>query len=103
LRRLQGPRSEPFPTTKPRLDFRPLRRDRPGQGLRITTDELLGVKPPKVERINDDSEARRMWKRFQMVSVLPERDQKAVIRLINSLVAVGASRKNGSVGEHNGR
>jgi len=26
-----------------------------------------------VERINDDSEARRMWKRFQMVSVLPER------------------------------
>jgi transcriptional regulator with XRE-family HTH domain len=73
------------------------------KALRITTDELLGVKPPKVERINDDSEARRMWKRFQMVSVLPERDQKAVIRLINSLVAVGASRKNGSVGEHNGR
>gem|GEM_PF-4361481 len=45
--------------------------------LRITTDELLGVKPPKVERMEEDSEARRMWKRFQMVSELPERDQKA--------------------------
>jgi hypothetical protein len=41
------------------------------------------------EHIDDDAEARRMWKRFQMVATLPERDQKAVIRLINSLVAVG--------------
>jgi len=40
----------------------------------VTTDELLGVKAAKVERINDDSEARRMWKRFQMVAGLPERD-----------------------------
>ena len=61
--------------------------------LRISTDELLGVQPPKVERIDDDSEARRMWKRFQAVSGLPERDQKAVIRLTHSLAAVtvGAS------------
>ena len=35
--------------------------------LRISTDELLGVKAPKVERIHDDSEARRTWKRFQIV------------------------------------
>lgn len=73
------------------------------RALKITTDELLGVKPPRVERINDDSEARRQWKRFQMVSTLPERDQKAVIRLINSLVAAGAVRKNGSVGERHAR
>lgn len=73
------------------------------KALRITTDELLGVKPPKVERIDDDSEARRMWKRFQMVSVLLERDRKAVIRLIHSLAAAGASRKDGAVGERNGR
>jgi hypothetical protein len=48
------------------------------------TDELLGVKAPKVERIHDDDEARRTWKRFQTVATLPERDQKAVIRLIVS-------------------
>jgi hypothetical protein len=51
--------------------------------LRISTDELLGVKAPKVERIHDDGEARRTWKRFQMVATLPERDQKDFIRLIN--------------------
>jgi transcriptional regulator with XRE-family HTH domain len=73
------------------------------KALKVSTDELLGVKAPRVERINDDSEARRQWKRFQMVSTLPERDQKAVIRLINSLVAGGAARRNGSVGESNGR
>ncbi|HEX3744062.1 MAG TPA: hypothetical protein VHW09_09030 [Bryobacteraceae bacterium] len=73
------------------------------EALQVSTDVLLGVKPPKVERINDDSEARRQWKRFRMISTLPERDRKAVIRLIHSLVAAGASRKNGSMGEHNGR
>lgn len=65
------------------------------KALDVTTDELLGVKPPKVERIDDDSEARRMWKRFQMVAVLPERDQKAVIRLINSLAAVSNGARHG--------
>ncbi len=64
--------------------------------LRVTTDELLGVKPPKIERIDDDSEARRMWKRFQMVANLPERDQKAVIRLISCLASVGGHRQNGA-------
>ena len=73
------------------------------EALQVSTDVLLGVKPPKVERIDDDPKARRQWKRFQMIATLPERDQKAVIRLINSLVAAGASRKNGSMGEHNGR
>ena len=73
------------------------------RALKVSTDELLGVKPPKVERVNDDPEARRMWKRFQLVSALPERDQKAVIRLINSVVAVGSLRRNGAEGERNGR
>ncbi len=58
----------------------------------------LGVKPPKVQRIDDDSEARRMWKRFQRVSSLPERDQKAVLRLINSLVSVSATRRAARAG-----
>ena len=65
------------------------------QALAVTTDELLGVKPAKLERIDDDSEAGRMWKRFQMVAVLPERDRKAVIRLINSLAAVSNGARHG--------
>ena len=71
--------------------------------LKITTDELLGVKPPKAERVNDDSEARRQWKRFQMISTLTERDQKAVVRLIHSLAGAGAAHRNGAQGELNGR
>ena len=73
------------------------------RALNVTTDELLGVKAPKLERVKEDPEARKQWKRFQMISTLPERDQKAVVRLINSLVAVGASRRNGAAEEHNGR
>ena len=69
------------------------------KALKVSTDELLGVRPPRVERVKDDPEERRMWKRFQMVTALPERDQKAVIRLINSLVGVGASRRNGEQGD----
>lgn len=68
------------------------------RALRITTDELLGLKPPRVQRSDDDSEARRLWKRFRHVATLPERDQKAVIRLINSLVSLTASRRTASAG-----
>jgi transcriptional regulator with XRE-family HTH domain len=63
------------------------------EALSVTTDELLGVKPPKIERANDDSEARRMWKKFQMVATLPERDQKAIIRLVNSLIASSPDKR----------
>jgi transcriptional regulator with XRE-family HTH domain len=73
------------------------------RALKISTDELLGVKPPKVERINDDSEARRQWKRFQMISTPPERDQKAAVPLINSLVSGGSGVGNPARGEFNAR
>jgi len=63
------------------------------KALQVTTNELLGVKPPRVERVNYDSEARRMWKRFQLVSALPERDRKAIIRLVNSLIANSADKR----------
>lgn len=61
------------------------------RALHVTTDELLGVRPAprelsKLERLNSDPESRRLWKRFQQMAVLPEKDQRAVIRLINSLV-----------------
>lgn len=66
--------------------------------LHISTDELLGVKPPKVERIHADGETRRVWKRFQLIATLPKRDQKAVVRLINSLVTVSATKRTARAG-----
>jgi transcriptional regulator with XRE-family HTH domain len=50
------------------------------RALRVSTDELLGAK-------QENPQKRRLWKRFQRMASLPERDQRAVIRLINSLVA----------------
>jgi transcriptional regulator with XRE-family HTH domain len=64
------------------------------RALQVSTDELLGLRAPKIERLKeDDPETRRMWKRFRQVSSLPERDRKAVIRLINSLVSVSAPQR----------
>jgi transcriptional regulator with XRE-family HTH domain len=73
------------------------------RALQVTTDELLGVKPTRTETVQDNPEARRQWKRFQMIASLPERDQKAVVRLINSLVAAAPARRAGSQGDRHGR
>jgi len=61
--------------------------------LRVSTDELLGIRPQpreatKLEQLHRDPESRRLWKRFQQMAELPEKDQRAVIRLINSLSTV---------------
>lgn len=60
--------------------------------LQVSTDELLGMKPPRIERKKEDPETRRLWKRFRQVASLPDRDQRAVIRLVNSLAASRTDR-----------
>ncbi len=73
------------------------------RALAVSTDELLGLKTPKTApAYEEDSETRRLWKRFQVVTQLPEKDQRAVIRLINSLAAI-TPRRNTIAGERNGR
>jgi len=54
------------------------------KALEVTTDELLGVQPA-VPSQRATSDKQRLWKRFQKMDVLPTKDQRAVIRLINSL------------------
>jgi transcriptional regulator with XRE-family HTH domain len=63
------------------------------KALKVSDDELLGLKPPKIERDSDGPETRRLWKRFQMMAALPEKDQRAVVRLINSLVSLSARQR----------
>jgi transcriptional regulator with XRE-family HTH domain len=56
------------------------------QVLKVSTDELFGLKPPKTPPLPKQTpETRRLWKKFQQLLSLPEKDQRAVIRLINSL------------------
>jgi transcriptional regulator with XRE-family HTH domain len=52
--------------------------------LAVSTDELLGLRPAKSNG-NSSVEKQRLWKRFQKMDALPTKDQRAVIRLINSL------------------
>ena len=73
------------------------------KALSVSTDELLGLKTPRTEPAHEeDSETRCPWKRFQLITQLPEKDQRAVIRLINSLAAI-TPRRNSIGGERNGR
>jgi len=58
------------------------------RALEVSTDELLGIRPSRTARFDEDADTRRLWKRFQQVAALPEKDRKAVIRLINSLVSL---------------
>jgi transcriptional regulator with XRE-family HTH domain len=53
--------------------------------LVVSTDELLGLRPAKSNGGNSSVEKQRLWKRFQKMEALPTKDQRAVIRLINSL------------------
>jgi transcriptional regulator with XRE-family HTH domain len=68
------------------------------KALHVSTDELLGLKPSRAANGHDTPEARRLWKKFRQVMALPEKDRRAVIRLVNSLVetkgraAAGGSR-----------
>lgn len=58
------------------------------KALEVSADDLLGLKPTRKTKTvpKEDPETRRLWKKFQQVRSLPEKDQRAVIRLINSLV-----------------
>ncbi len=62
------------------------------KALKVSADELLGLKPPAKTKLQEDAETRRLRKQFQQFMALPERDRRAVIRLINSLSARPARR-----------
>jgi len=55
------------------------------KALCITPDELLGFAEMSVSEPTQTREEKRLWKTFQRVLALPEKDRRAVIRLVNSL------------------
>lgn len=56
------------------------------RALRVSTDELLGLKPGSRREEAASIEERRLWKKLRQVLGLPQRDRRAVVRVINSLV-----------------
>lgn len=61
------------------------------QILGVSADELLGLKKSSRNTQEMTPETKKLWKKFQQVSKLAEHDQRAVIRLINSLSRAKAS------------
>ncbi len=59
--------------------------------LRVSTDQLLGVKD--APELVESSDERGLWKKLRMVAQLPERDQRAVLRLISSVAQAASLRK----------
>jgi len=57
--------------------------------LNVSADELLGLKR-STKNAEMSRDMKRMWKKFQQVAGLPEHDQRAVIRLINSVAKAKA-------------
>ena len=51
--------------------------------LRVSADELLGLKP--VEKTNG-VQSRRLWQRLKKIDGLPKRDQQALLRTIDAYI-----------------
>lgn len=63
------------------------------RALHVSADELLGLKPLRKQLSEEDQPAQwRLWKQFRRVAELPERDQRAVLRLISSVASAGPKR-----------
>ncbi len=59
--------------------------------LGVSSDVLLGLKRSANKSSQEMApETKKLWKKFQQVAILPEHDQRAVIRLINSLARTKA-------------
>ena len=63
--------------------------------LEVSTDELLGLEPASPAG-RQQPQQQRLWKRFQKMEALPTKDQRAVIRLINSLAGTGQTHAEAS-------
>jgi transcriptional regulator with XRE-family HTH domain len=60
------------------------------RALRVTSDELLGLKPFRASRTFSDS---RLWRRFKQVEKLPARERRQVIQFIDTVLERDRLRK----------
>ena len=57
--------------------------------LDVTAEDLMGATKSKNKKASPqiNPKTQKAWKKFQQILSLPEKDQRAIIRMINSLVA----------------
>ena len=55
------------------------------KALNVSADELLGLGHKQTHFKELTPDQKRLWKKFQLLMELPDKDQRAVIRMVNSL------------------
>jgi transcriptional regulator with XRE-family HTH domain len=64
--------------------------------FQINIEALMDPEEPKIKQRRDDpnlledQDDRRLWRRFQQLKALPERDQRAILRMLDTMTAVQA-------------
>lgn len=53
--------------------------------FKVSADDILGLKPTKKATDKMTPEMKRLWTKFQQIATWSERDQRAVIRIINTV------------------
>ena len=63
------------------------------RALGVSLDELLGAKPVTKAALQagPNTDDLRLWRKFQRIRKLPEKDQRAVFRLVNALVGANGA------------
>ena len=61
--------------------------------LRVSSDQLLGIKD--VPEPAESSGERGLWKQVRQIAKLPERDQRAVLRIISTAAQAASLHKPG--------
>jgi transcriptional regulator with XRE-family HTH domain len=62
------------------------------KALRVSTDELLGIKNIKQQR---DPQLAALWRRLKKIETLPKKDQKALLHYLDALVKKNGGSKAG--------
>ena len=61
------------------------------KALGTTADDLLGIAEPDDTAAPESTDERRLWRRFRQLLNLPEKDRRAVLRMLDSLAKANTS------------
>ena len=68
------------------------------KALGVTTDDLLGLTQPQEPGAEPTTpDEKRLWRRFRQLLALPEKDRRAVMRMLDSLTKAQPTRSDAKV------
>lgn len=57
-----------------------------------SADELLGLNPSPKAAHGQPPEEKRLWRHLKVVAAIPEREQRAVLRIVDTAARAGSDR-----------